>query len=102
MNIYDIWIDGSQNCHLISEMDTDYINRCIGQIRKVANSWRFDSFYALSESEKDEICIPLKKAWFVVNGNAYLKSFRSVLEKRGEDTSQVNNTIMYSGGSLVL
>lgn len=95
MNIYDIWIDAEENCHLISEMDTDYINRCIGQIHKAADLWRYDNFNGLTKSEKNEICVPMQKAWFVVSGIAYLNSFRLELEKREEDISYVDTTVNY-------
>jgi len=95
MNIYDIWIDGEKNCHLIAEMNSEYIIRCIGQIRKAANLWRFDNYDGLTQSEKTKICVPMTKAWLVVSGIAYLKSFRFELEKREEDTSYADATINY-------
>ena len=93
MNIYDIWIDGDQNCHLISEMDTNYINRCAYQIRKAADIWRYDSFDDLSKSDKNKVSTPLLRAWFVVNALDYLYSFKHELESRNEETTDVERII---------
>ena len=95
MNIYDVWIDASQKCHLISEMSTTYINRCVGQIRKGADVWRYDSFDELSCSDKKNINVPLQRAWFVVNAYSYLCSFRDELRDRNEDITDVECVIQY-------
>lgn len=93
MNIYDIWIDGNKECHLISEMDTGYINRCIGQISKAADAWRCDNYDELRNSDKYSVGIPLQRAWFVVNALDYLYSFKQELEDRFEETDEVECVI---------
>ena len=89
MNIYDIWIDSSKKCHLITEMDTTYINNCVGQIGKVADVWRCDNYDDLSKADKLGVSIPLQRAWFVVNALDYLYSFKRELEDRLEETEHV-------------
>ena len=95
MNIYDIWIDGEKNCHLISEMETSHINWCIKELRRGADAWRFDSFNKLDQSDKSEIHTPMRQAWFVVNAYSYLCRFREEMRERGEDTSQADSVIKY-------
>lgn len=95
MNIYDIWIDAEKNCHLISEMETSYINWCIKELRRGADAWRFDSFDELEQVDKSEIHIPMRRAWFAVNAYSYLRRFRDELRKRNEDTFQVDSAIKY-------
>jgi hypothetical protein len=95
MDIYDIWIDGENKCHLISEMETSHINGCIRNIRRAADSWRYDNFETLNGADKKEIHIPLKRAWFVVNAHSYLCRFRTELINRYEDTLSVDKAINY-------
>ena len=95
MNIYDIWINSDKKCCLISEMDTSYINACVGQIHKAADIWRYDSYDDLSQSDKRNIHTPLQRAWYVVNAYDYLRRFRKELRNRCEDIDYVDEVIEY-------
>lgn len=93
MNIYNVWIDASGKNHSIVEMETSYINNCVNEIRKAADAWRIDTVSNLSQAEKEDVHIPLHRAWFVVHALDYLYSFKRELEDRWEDTSNVEKLI---------
>lgn len=89
MDIYDIWIDGDGNHHKICEMTTRYINSCVKQINKCADSWRGDTWDQLSVQEMARVNDPMQRAWFVVHAEKYLEKFLQELTARDEDASEV-------------
>ena len=95
MDCYDVWKDGEGNLHLVSEMETSYINNCIRNIKKCADDWRCVTFSLLSREERKSVSSPLTKAWFVVNAYSYLARFNRELESRGDDTSVVEKAMNY-------
>lgn len=90
---YTFWIDANGQRHDLRDMTTSYINRCIGQIALVVDSWKRIKQRDLTPKELERVNDPLQKAWFVFHGLNYLESFKNELNSRDEDTTQVSKTI---------
>jgi hypothetical protein len=82
MSKYEYWVDADENAHIISKMDTQYIQNCLNQLRKWLDAWHGiipEQLTAKELKKKDEVGM---KAWFVFNGIGYIDAFVEEINKR--------------------